>query len=258
MLPLYYRETFFAKDSLLHPEVSSAAYGMAGAPIPYTLSNDNFVTALLLLCFVLTLVFFGHFRPYAARQYKMLFMRQRSEGDMPTETTGELRLKSLFLIQTCLLFSIVMYFCVRVFMPGPLTIESDYLLVLIFMAVLIGYTLLKGACYTMVNITFFDGKRNGQFLSSIMLVLAMEGLLLFPVVLLLVYFDLSVQNVLYYFVIVVFLGKILTFYKSFSIFFRQNGGFLQNILYFCALEIVPFVALVGVSVALVDFLKINF
>ena len=27
MLPLYYRETFFAKDSLLHPEVSSAAYG---------------------------------------------------------------------------------------------------------------------------------------------------------------------------------------------------------------------------------------
>ena len=155
MLPLYYRETFFAKDSLLHPEVSSAAYGMAGAPIPYTLSNDNFVTALLLLCFVLTLVFFGHFRPYAARQYKMLFMRQRSEGDMPTETTGELRLKSLFLIQTCLLFSIVMYFCVRVFMPGPLTIESDYLLVLIFMAVLIGYTLLTGACYTIVNITFF-------------------------------------------------------------------------------------------------------
>ena len=103
----------------------------------------------------------------------------------------------------------------------------------------------------------FEGQ-NKQLLSSLLLIAATQGVLIFPVVLLLVYFGLSLQNVLYYCIIVVIIAKFLTFYKSHIIFFRQKGGFLRNILYFCALEIVPFVALVGVSVALVDFLKINF
>ena len=33
-LPLYYRESFFSKDSLLHPELSADQRGMAGDAIP--------------------------------------------------------------------------------------------------------------------------------------------------------------------------------------------------------------------------------
>ena len=81
---------------------------------------------------------------------------------------------------------------------------------------------------------------------------------MYPAVLLLVYFDLPLDVVLYYFIFVVVLGKILAFYKSYVIFFRQKGGFLQIILYFCALEIVPLTVLVGTWMALLDVLIVKF
>lgn len=85
-----------------------------------------------------------------------------------------------------------------------------------------------------------------------------EGVLLFPVVMLLTYFNLSLDAAIIYALIVVGLVKILSFYKSYIIFFRGNGSFLQIFLYFCALEVVPLFALSGGLVLISHYLKINF
>ena len=85
-----------------------------------------------------------------------------------------------------------------------------------------------------------------------------EGVLLFPVVMLLTYFNLSLDAAIIYALIVVGLVKILSFYKSYIIFFRGNGSFLQIFLYFCALEAVPFSSLCGGLVLMSHYLKINF
>lgn len=85
-----------------------------------------------------------------------------------------------------------------------------------------------------------------------------EGVLLFPVVMLLTYFNLSLDAAIIYALIVVGLVKILSFYKSYIIFFRGNGSFLQIFLYFCALEVVPLFALLGGLVLISHYLKINF
>lgn len=257
-LPQFYQETYFAKDTLLHPEVGNVNYGVAGDPVPDVVRNDNLMTGLLLLCFLLTLVVYSRFRTYIARQYRDLIRIPHSEDDVLTETPGELRVKMLLMLQTCLIVSIVMYFGTIVYVSDCFIIDSDYQLVLIFMAMLIVYVLLKVMLYMAVDNVFFGSKKNKQFLRAKMLVSASQGVLLFPVVLLLVYFNLSLTKVLYFFVFVVALGKILAFYKAYVIFFRQNGGFLQNILYFCALEIVPLAVLVTAWAAAVDFLKINF
>lgn len=229
-LPKYYEETYFSKDSLLHPEVSGGHFGVAGDPVPYVVRNDNLITGLLLLCFVLTLVVTPQFK----------------------------RFRGLLTLQSCLLSSIVVYFLTKEYISTTFIIDSDYQLILIFMGMLIVYALMKSALYTMVDLVFFDGKRNRQFLEALLQASAAQGVLLMPVVLLLAYFGLSLQNVLYFFVFVVVLGKIWAFYKGYVIFFRQNGGFLQIILYFCALEIVPLAVLVGIWALLVDMLKINF
>ena len=257
-LPQYYQETYFAKDTLLHPEVSGAYFGVAGDPVPYAVRHDNLITGLLLLCFVLTLVIYSHSRKFIARQYKALVMPPRGDYADPRESPGELRIKILMSLQTCLLFSIVAYFMMREYLPGTLVIDSDILIILLFLALLVLYALLKYILYSIVDNVFFDGKRNRQLLRSLLLVAATQGVLLFPVVLLLVYFGLSLQNVFYYLVFVVAIGKILAFYKSYIIFFRQKCGFLQIILYFCALEIVPLAALMGTWVVVVDLLKVNF
>ena len=58
--------------------------------------------------------------------------------------------------------------------------------------------------------------------------------------------------------IVLILVKSLTFFKSYVIFFRRKGYFLQNILYFCALELVPLASFGGFVAITINYLKINF
>ena len=72
-LPQYYRESFFAKDSLLHPELTGGRFGIAGDPVPYTVRNDNAITCMLIFCFVMALVSFAHSRQYILRQLKVFF-----------------------------------------------------------------------------------------------------------------------------------------------------------------------------------------
>ena len=86
----------------------------------------------------------------------------------------------------------------------------------------------------------------------------MEGIVLFPAVLLQTYFGMSERNVIIYFVIVLFLVKIVTFFKCYIVFFRRNVVKLQIILYFCALEIVPLLAFWGALDYMAKSLKINF
>ena len=73
-----------------------------------------------------------------------------------------------------------------------------------------------------------------------------------------VYFSLSIKTVSIYAIFVIILFKLLTFYKTHIIFFRRKGAFLQNILYFCALEIVPLLSLYGALVLTNSYLKINY
>ena len=47
-------------------------------------------------------------------------------------------------------------------------------------------------------------------------------------------------------------------YKSYAIFFKHGGGIVQNILYFCALELMPLLALVGILQITGNYLKVNF
>jgi hypothetical protein len=105
---------------------------------------------------------------------------------------------------------------------------------------------------------FFDSKRNTLWLKTELFITAIEGIALYPVVLLLVYFDMETKNVITYLIIVLILVKILTFYKCFVIFFRRIGVYLQIFLYFCTLEIVPLLALAGGIKLLIDVLKITF
>ena len=65
------------------------------------------------------------------------------------------------------------------------------------------------------------------------------GVLLFPVALLVVYFDIDFQTMLVLFFSVYALLKLLLFYKCFHIFSEYKLHFLHIILYLCTLELFP-------------------
>ena len=256
-LPQYYREHFFSDNTYLHPELDGGRYGVAGDPIPYTTKNDNIITSMLLVCFVLTLVAFSFSRNFLLRQAKNFFYIPQTEYAI-TETSTEIKAQFFFLLQTCLLLALLYFFYTRTYTASTFILSDEYLLVAIMGGVFIGYFFIKYLIYAYVNLVFFDIKRNGQFFRTLLALHSFEGILLFPIVALLTFFDIPAQTVAYYTIFVVILVKILTFYKSFVIFFRQNGLYLHIILYLCALEIIPLFALWGGLAVIANALKINF
>ena len=257
-LPQYYRETFFSKDSLLHPEINGGRYGVAGDPVPYTVRADNVITLLLLFCFIIAAIAFANSRTFIVRQLKDLFYMPRSQESTITETSNEVRFQIFFVLQTCLLLSVTCFFYVNTTVATTFALKSPYLLLAIFFGVIIAYFFLKTLLYTLVDNLFFGSKKNIQWLKALLFITAAEGVILFPAVMLQVYFYMPVQNVVYYLLFTLIAVKIIAFYKSWVIFFRQNTFSLQIFLYFCALEIIPLFALYGILVGIVNQLKINF
>lgn len=257
-LPVYYEESYFSGDSLLHPEIEGGRHGVAGDPVPYTVRDDDMITGLLLMCFVLVVVSLSNSRRFIVRQLKDFLYVPRSEASALTETSSEVRFQCFLVLQTCLQFSIFQYFYTQNYIGSTFVLASQYHLIAIYFAMFAGYFIVKALLYMFVNPVLLDGKKNLQWMKSLLFITSTEGVLLLPVVLLQVYFNLAIQNVVVYFIVVLILVKILTFYKCYFIFFRRAGFFLQIFLYFCALEIVPIAAFWGALVITGNHLKINF
>ena len=257
-LPQYYKEGFFSKDSLFHPELEGGRYGASGDPIPYSVRGDDVITSLLLIFFILAVIAYSHVRGFFTRQAKNFFYVSHEGTTTMTETGSEARFQVYIVFLTSLMFSILYYFYSLHYNGSAYVLSSQYYLILIFWSIFLCYFLMKMALYTLVNNVFFDGKRNLQWVKSLLFVIALEGLFSFPAVIMGPYFDLSIHKVEIYFASVLVLIKLMTFYKCYIIFFRQNVVGLQIILYLCALEIVPLLALWGALDITANSLKINF
>ena len=255
-LPQYYRENFFSKDTL-YQEVNGGRFGVSGDPIPYAIRNDDIITALLLVGFVVALMAFAASRNYIYRQLKTFFYPQKAGLDT-NETSGEFRAQMYFLLLTCLLLSLFYFFYTQEYIAQTFILSDEYLLVAFFFATFCVYYALKALLYSAVNLVFFDNKKNEQWLRTTLFLNGAIGVFLFPAVMLFSYFDASSQTIIYYLIIVLVFVKILTFYKCSAIFFRQNVLYLQIILYFCTLEIIPLLALWSGLEVIVNALKINF
>lgn len=258
-LPQFSRELLFGKDTLFNRELTGVRYGVPGDPVPYSVRNDDIITGLLLACFVLTLFSLGRLRFFIFRQVKNFFRIPHSESTSDlTETTSEFRFQFFQAFLTCLLWALLCFIYVHERVADTFILDTQYHLILIFLGCFVAYFLLKGALYSIVNWTFFDKKKNEQWMKSQLFLTAMTGLLLFPFVMLLSYFNFSLQSAIVSVGVVLIFVKILTLYKSIVIFFRQKAAFMQFFLYFCTLEIIPLLGLAATLTLIVDKLKINF
>ena len=258
-LQTYLNQGYFSKDSLLcTTQAHSSSFGMPGTQVPYSLRSDNTISVILLVCFCLIVFLSTHSYGLFTRQLKMLFRAPRENSDSVRETSGEMNVMMTFVIICSLLLGIsANLFITEVFNPHFL-IGTNAIIVLILSALFLFYFFGKWGFQIMINLVFFGGKKNILYLKDQVFMTACWSILLYPMVMLLVYFDLSIKSVAIYFSFIVIFHEIMTFYKSWLIFFRQKKLFLQNILYFCALEITPLLIFVGAMVMIINMLKINF
>ena len=257
-LPQYYREGFFSKDTLFHPELPGGRFGVAGDPVPYNIHNDSIITSILLGFFILMVIAYANTHEFVTRQLKKFFYVPSEETMEITETGTELRIQLFMVLLSSVLLSLLYYFYVIHFVGDTFILNSQYLLIAIYLVMMVSYFMAKWWLYTLVNTVFFGSKKNRHWLKTILFISSMEGAVFLPAVLLQAYFDMTEKNVVIYFVIVLIFVKILTFFKCYVAFFRRNVVKLQIILYFCALEMVPLLAFWGALDYVTDSLKINF
>ena len=257
-IPQYYREGFFSKDTLFHPELQGGRNGIAGDPVPYTVHADNLMTGLLLLCFIMIVVAFSSVKDFLLHQFKSFFYFSRDVSSEISETAVEFRFQFFLVMLASLLISLLFYFYTLYYIGETFILRSPYYLILIYWGIIMGYYLLKAMLYTIVNLVLFDSKRNKQWMRSFLFISSVEGILMFPIVMMKGYFDIPIESAAIYVEVVLTIIKILTFYKCFIIFFSRNVVKLQIILYFCALEMVPLLFVWSVLNATANMLKINF
>ena len=214
---------------MFHPELPGGRYGVAGKPVPYNIHNDDIITFLLLVLFVMAVIAFSNTRQFVIRQTKNFFNTHREGLTEITETVVEIRFQTFLGFLNCLLIALLFYFYTLNTISDTFILASQYTLIAILLAISSAYFLSKILLYSLVNSVFFDGKKNRQWLKSFLYIYSMEGALFFPVVILWAYF-----------------------------FFRQSVVKLQIILYFCTLEIIPLLLFWVAMVYTANSLKINF
>ena len=213
--------------------------GMEGEPLPYLAQSDGRVTTLMFLCILMVSFAFSREKNYLLQQAKSLFINRERSSMFDEANIIDIRYFILLISHTC----IVLGFCLFYYMTDTHAaifekIPHMYLLGG-FIALIPVYLFLKWGLYGIVNWTFFQKVRNSSWTTSFFNLFIWLGILLLPLVLLVVYLDISSPANLYLLGIVVIIAKISLFWKSFSNFFEKIHGAFHLILYFCALEILP-------------------
>lgn len=255
--PLYHSHSLVQPDSVYRPEYAVYRRGVAGDPVPYTIAGDSLVTSVLLFCFVIATITIAQAGHFLERQLKNFFRTQREGTTVITETSNEMRFQLFLVAQTCMLLALILFIYSHDFARESFAI-AHYQMLGLFTAINMAYFVVKFLLYSIVDWVFFDRKKNIQWMKSFLFIISTEGILLFPIVLLFAFFHISVSSAVIYTLFVVLAAKILSFYKTYIIFFAKEAAILQSFLYFCALELMPLGMLYGIMTAASGYLKTIF
>ena len=213
--------------------------GFEGTPISYSPRTDDAIALTLLACFFLSSIALARGKKFLSQQVKDFVLHRERTSIFDSSTAADVRYLLVLVLQTCVLSGITFLNYFHDTCPALMNRVSPLLLLGIYVGFCLAYFLLKWLIYMFLGWTFFDKNKTNIWLESYSALIYYVGFALFPFVLFLVYFDLSLTNLVIIGAIILIFTKILMFYKWIKLFFHQFSGLFLLILYFCALEIIP-------------------
>ena len=232
--------------------------GFEGTPISYSPRTDDAIALTLLACFFLSSIALARGKKFLSQQVKDFVLHRERTSIFDSSTAADVRYLLVLVLQTCVLSGITFLNYFHDTCPALMDHVSSLLLLGIYVGFCLAYFLLKWLLYMFLGWTFFDKNKTNIWLESYSALIYYVGFALFPFVLFLVYFDLSLTNLVIIGSIILIFTKILMFYKWIKLFFHQFSGLLLLILYFCALEIVPCLLLYQGMIQMNNILLIKF
>jgi len=251
-----YNETFFADKPFFHPELVGGPPGAAGEPRPYSITRDDSIMIVLLLCFTLTALGFALTRRFATEKARRFFRIGQHDHDENKYTSTDKLFQHFLVLQLYILWGLIYFFSLQ-HRGITLFIIDNYLVVATFAMTFFGYVIAKTLLYKISGAVFFTRHQSRLWMHDYRLILGLGGILLFPLLLLQAFFPLPAEATITGTYAIFGICKLLICYKQYIIFFRQNKAYLQNIVYLCTLEIVPIFALVGLLSYITNYLKVS-
>lgn len=232
--------------------------GFEGTPISYSPRTDDAIALTLLACFFLSSIVLARGKKFLSQQVKDFVLHRERTSIFDSSTAADVRYLLVLVLQTCVLSGITFLNYFHDTSPTLMNQVSPLLLLGIYVGFCLAYFLLKWLIYMFLGWTFFDKNKTNIWLESYSALIYYVGFALFPFVLFLVYFDLSLTNLVIIGSIILIFTKILMFYKWIKLFFHQFSGLFLLILYFCALEIVTCLLLYQGMIQMNNILLIKF
>lgn len=236
---LYNQHVEQIDSALQHCKETPCTSGMAGEPIPYQLRNDFAVTGIVFLCFFLAVYALKNGKKYLYQHIKSFFRHKERAGLFDDTSNFNIRYTLSLGGISCISAGLFVYDFFSKTDPFLFQIVSHYAILFIYIFCVLLTVTGKALLYQFINWIFFDKEKNKAWISAYFDLLSGISLVLFPLSLLVVYFNLDFHFSKTFVLTAVISFKILLFYKCIRNFFNHFHGILHLILYFCTLEIIP-------------------
>ncbi len=239
---------------LPHPETVARLCDDGDRPVYRLLWGDNWFIGVLLVAFLLFVYISNHTRRQFVLQAKnFLYTPQNADTPFAKDIAINPRIMVLTVLLLCTLGGLILYICARYTLSLPLRLAYPCLMP-IYVGCLLAYFLLKRIATGFINWVFFEKPRHKLWNDACSFALSVECLLFCVAVLVLVCIDIPIWQILTALCAVVVFAKMLLAYKCIVIFFPNIHCLLHFLLYLCALEVVPIIALWQSLVCVTDIL----
>lgn len=237
-------EGFFKQNPMLHPELPYRSMGESAVPLPYMLRRDDWVTGSLLLCLVILVLNLSKIRQQLRQQTKEFFSTPKeTKGLFAVETGVEGRARLFMIFQLCLLGGVMMFAYSQYELNVFLGQLSPRWLLSIYVLSFVAFFILKKIMSAFVNWIFFPKSQQKIWNDSNSYLISVESILFFPLALTFVYFRLPFEKIVWIFLFILLIIKIILAFKTYKIFFSKSYCLFHLFAYLCALEIMPLLAL---------------
>lgn len=210
-----------------------------GEPLPYTVRGDWGITLLFVLCFILFSIALRTSKQYLKNRFKTFFSNKKRGNLFDERVQNSMGLILLLGTVCCILFGIGLYSYHIGLLPALIHKVPSFCLLAVYTVSIALSLVLKLLLYGMVNAVFFEREARRRWIEIFYDMIALAGFVLFPVMLIIVYCNISTETSHLVILGVFILVKLALFYKCISNFFSDLRASLHLILYFCALELTP-------------------
>lgn len=205
-------------------------------PLERTMKGDTAVTFAFVASAVLLALVLAAGRRTMLQRGKNFFANRRRSSLFDAPTNVDWWMDGVMLTVLCVMSSL----CAMSLSDSGYADDVPYWKVLLLMtSAFAAYVAVKFILYRIVGWAFFDHEGTRQLTDAYMTLLAYNGLMLFFVALVAVYFYLPSVTLQYVVLVMLIIDKLLVGYKHTALFFKPKIGRYTFFLQLCTLEILP-------------------